>query len=133
MDWAKLVQWGRDELQGRITRWDGAIDDYQGRQSVDSALQGYRDGLFGAGGRRPTMKQHGNWAEPDGTGRSIVIGKRENGKRIQVYEKGMELRVRWHPWTRWELSLGSTGRVIPWDVLREPGRYVVGAYPKALS
>ena len=37
-----------------------------------------------------------------------------------------------HPWVRWELSLGNKGRVIPWDVLLEPGRYVVGAYPKAL-
>ena len=34
---------------------------------------------------------------------------------------------------RWEVSLGNTGRDIPWDVVLEPGRYAVGAYPDALS
>jgi phage replication initiation protein len=45
----------------------------------------------------------------------------------------MELGCPGHPWVRWELSLGNKGRVIPWEVLLEPGRYVVGAYPKALG
>lgn len=132
-DWSALVAYGRDQLGAKITRWDGAVDDYQGLHGVDEALAGYLRGDFGNGGRRPSMKQMGNWAEPDGSGRSIAIGKREHGKRLQVYEKGMQLGAKWHPWTRWEVSLGSTGRVIPWEVLLEPGGYAVGAFPRALS
>lgn len=132
-DWPTLIQYGRDQLRGRITRWDGAIDDYRGDHGVDEAVSGYLKGDFGTGGRRPSMKQFGNWIEPDGSGRSIAIGKREHGKRLQVYEKGMQLGAKWHPWTRWEVSVGSTDRVIPWEVLLEPGSYAVGAFPRALS
>lgn len=132
-EWGRVVAWGRDQLKGHISRWDGAIDDYQGTHSVDIAMQLYLGGGFGTGGRRPKMKQDGNWACPDGSGRTITIGRRKNGKRLQVYEKGMQLGAEWHPWTRWEVSLGNTGRDIPWEVLLEPGRYAVGAYPNALS
>ncbi len=132
-DWHKVVELGRDKLKGRITRWDGAVDDYLGTHSVDYALELYLSGKFGTGGRLPRMRQFGNWARPDGRGRSIEIGARENGKRLQVYEKGMELGEPWHPWSRWEVTLGNEGRVIPWEVLLEPGRYVVGAYPKPLA
>ena len=79
------------------------------------------------------MDQDGNWAEPDGTGRTIAIGNRENGKRLQVHEKGMQFEAKWHPWTRWEVQPGSEGRIIPGAVRQEPGRCVVGAHPKALS
>jgi phage replication initiation protein len=132
-DWSRVIELGRDRLGGHISRVDPARDDYVGAHSVDEALQLYREGLFGIGGRRPKMKQFGNWDSPDGSGRSIAIGKRENGKRLQIYEKGMQLGALGHPWTRWELSLGNTGRVIPWDILEEPGRYLAGAYPKALA
>jgi phage replication initiation protein len=132
-DWPALIQWGRDNLKGKITRWDGAIDDYEGHHGIDEALAGYLRGDFGTGGRRPSMKQMGNWAAPDGSGRSIAIGKREHGKRLQVYEKGMQLGAKFHPWVRWEVSLGSTGRVIPWEVLLQPGSHAVGAFPRALS
>jgi phage replication initiation protein len=132
-DWHKVVEFGRDKLKGRITRWDGAVDDYVGLHSVDYALELYLSGKFGTGGRLPQMKQHGNWALPDGRGRGIEIGARENGKRLQVYEKGMQLGEPWHPWVRWEATIGNKGRVVPWDVLLEPGRYVVGAYPKPLG
>jgi phage replication initiation protein len=133
LDWPALVAFGRDELQGRITRWDGAVDDYAGLHSVEEAIQLHQEGKLSAGGRRPKMKQYGNWVEPDGTGRSVTIGVREHGKRLSVYEKGMELGCPGHPWVRWELSVGNKGRVIPWEVLLEPGRYVVGAYPHALG
>jgi phage replication initiation protein len=50
---------------------------------------------------------------------------------MRIYEKGMQLGAKWHPWVRWELELHSVDRVIPWDVILEPGKYVAGAYPKA--
>ena len=79
------------------------------------------------------MKEHGAWRHPDGTGRTVQIGVRESGKRLLIYEKGQQLGCPTHPWVRWELMLGNKNRVIPWEVLLEPGRYVVGGYPKALS
>jgi phage replication initiation protein len=132
-DWSALVTFARDELGGRITRWDGAVDDYAGVHGVEEAIRLHQEGKFTTGGHPPKMKQFGNWAAPDGTGRSVAIGIREHGKRLLVYEKGMELGCPWHPWVRWELTLGNKGRVIPWEVLLEPGRYVVGAYPNALG
>lgn len=132
-NWEALIAYGRDQLKGKITRWDGAIDDYRGHHGVDEAMASFLAGEYGTGGNAPSMKQMGNWARPDGSGRSIAIGKRENGKRILVYEKGMQLGAKDHPWVRWEVSYGSTDRVIPWEVLLEPGRYAVGAYPRALS
>lgn len=129
--WKNLVILIRDKYQGKITRWDGAVDDYHGTHSVDTAVQYYLDGKFNAGGKTPGCDQKGNWLLPDGRGRTFYVGKRENGKMLRVYEKGMQLGAKWHPWVRWELELHSVDRVIPWDVLLEPGKYVAGAYPKA--
>jgi phage replication initiation protein len=133
LDWAAVLAFGRDELQGRVTRWDGAVDDYLGLHTVEEAIQLYIDGKFTTGGRPPIPQHHGNWLQPGTTGRTVTIGRRENGKRFSVYEKGQQLGCPGHPWVRWELSYGHKGREIPWDVLLEPGKYVVGAYPKALS
>ena len=133
LDWPAVVAFGRGELQGRITRWDGAVDDYAGLHGVEEAVRSHKEGMFGTGGRKPKMKQHGNWADPDGTGRSVTIGMRKHGKRLIVYEKGMQLGCPWHPWVRWEVGIGNKGREVPWDVLLEPGRYVAGSYPKVLD
>jgi len=129
--WEKLTILIRDKYHGKITRWDGAVDDYEGKHSVNLAVQYYLDGKFNAGGKMPSCDQKGNWLIPDGNGRTFYVGKRENGKMLRVYEKGMQLGAKWHPWVRWELELHSIDRVIPWDVLLEPGKYVAGAYPKA--
>lgn len=133
LDWPALVAFGRDELGGRITRWDGAVDDFTGSHTVEQAILLHDEGKFTTRGRPPKIKEHGAWKRPDGTGRSVVIGVRDNGKRLCVYEKGMQLGCLWHPWVRWELTIGKKGRIVPWEVLLEPGRYFVGAYPKALG
>jgi phage replication initiation protein len=133
-DWNAVIDLGRDRLNGRVTRWDGAVDDYAGAHTVDMALRCWDDGMFGSGGKQPQMRQNGNWTEgSDGRGRTIYIGHRDNGKCLRVYEKGMQLGAKWHPWVRWELQYGSEGRILPWEVLTSPGPYMVGAYPKALS
>lgn len=133
LDWPALVALGRDELGGRITRWDGAVDDFPGLHPVEEAIRLHQEGKFKAGGRPPKLSQVGNWIEPDGSGRTVTIGVRENGKRLTVYEKGMEQGCPGHPWIRWEVLLGNKNRIIPWEVVLEPGRYFVGAYPKALG
>jgi phage replication initiation protein len=128
-DWKKLIALVRDTLSGRISRWDGAVDDYNGTHSVDMALQMYLGGEFNAGGNEPSCEQRGNWIKPDGKGRTLYVGKRENGKMARIYEKGMQLGALNHPWVRWEVELHNTDRIIPFEVLLEPGKYVAGAYP----
>ncbi len=130
--WDRLVALLRDELGARITRWDGAVDDFQGSHPVNEAVELYLGGAFNAGGRKPSCDQKGNWIEPDGSGRTFYVGKRKNGKLLRVYEKGMQLGERFHPWTRWEVELHNIDRVIPWEVIDEPAHYIAGAYP-ALS
>lgn len=132
-DWQALVVFLRDKLGARISRWDGAVDDFAGTHSVDMALQMYLDGKFNAGGNEPSCDQRGNWIKPDGKGRTLYVGKRENGKMARIYEKGMQLGKPWHPWVRWEVELHNKDRIIPWEALLEPGCYVAGAYPKALG
>lgn len=128
-DWEAVVVLVRDELKGRITRWDGAVDDYEGHHTVDHAVAWYKSGGFNAGGNKPSCSQAGNWIEEDGKGRTFYVGRRENGKYMRIYEKGKQLGRASSPWVRWELELHNTDRIIPFDVLLEPGKYVAGAYP----
>ena len=128
-DWSRLVTWLRDELGARITRWDGAVDDYEGLHSVDWAVEQYYAGQFGSGGNQPSCSVNGNWHMQDGRGRTFYVGRREHGKYLRVYEKGKQLGDPASPWVRWEIELHNKDRRIPWEVLLEPGRYAAGAYP----
>jgi phage replication initiation protein len=129
-DWPIATEWFRDVLKAKITRWDGAVDDFEGSHPVDWAVAQYLHHKgFNAGGNRPSCDQAGNWIEPDGSGRTFYVGKRDNGKLMRIYEKGKQLGDKNSPWVRWELEIHATDRVIPFDVLLEPGKYVAGAYP----
>lgn len=132
-DWERLVNYLSDTLKAKITRWDGAYDDFEGIHSVDNALRMYREGLFTNGGNKPLMDQRGNWDEPDGRGRTLYIGSSDNGKLLRVYEKGMQLGIPFHPWVRWETQLGNRDRIIPWEAVLEPGKYLAGSYRNAMS
>ena len=132
-DWRPIVSYLRDTLNANVTRWDGAVDDYSGAHSVNDAVNLFLDGQFTSGGNTPSCNQHGNWIQPDGSGRTFYVGKRKNGKMLRVYEKGMQLGGQWHPWVRWEVELHNKDRIIPWEVLLEPGRFFVGCYPNALG
>ena len=128
-DWHRVYQLFKELLYGRITRWDGAVDVLDGNPSVDDAVALYLSDQFNCGGNRPSCDQRGNWIQPDGTGRTFYVGKRKNGKLLRAYEKGKQLGNPESPWVRWELELHNRDRVVPWDVILEPGRYVAGAYP----
>lgn len=132
-NWPDLVDYLQNQLQAHITRWDGAYDDFEGKHTVDSALEMYQAGLFNSGGRTPLMDQRGNWVKPDGRGRTLYIGSGKNGKLIRIYEKGMQLGIPYHPWVRWEAQLGNRDREIPWDTVLHPGKYLAGTYPKAMG
>lgn len=119
-DWTRLIGFLRDDLQGRITRWDGAVDDFNGVHPVNEAVDLYLAGAFNAGGRKPSCAQAGNWITEDEAGRTFYVGKRRNGKVLRVYEKGKQLGFGSSPWTRWEVELHNIDRVIPWEVITDP-------------
>jgi phage replication initiation protein len=128
-DWQACYHLFYEILNGRITRWDGAVDMFEGVPSVDDAVNFYLTDQFNAGGNKPSCSQQGNWIEADGSGRTFYVGKRKNGKLMRVYEKGKQLGDASSPWVRWELELHNRDRIIPWDVLLEPGKYLAAAYP----
>jgi phage replication initiation protein len=99
-----------------------------GYPSVDDAVQFYLTDQFTAGGNKPSCSQQGNWIEADGSGRTFYVGKRKNGKLLRVYEKGKQLGDNTSPWVRWELELHNRDRIIPWDVILEPGKYLAASY-----
>jgi phage replication initiation protein len=128
IDWQACYHLFCEILKGRITRWDGAVDLFDGAPSVDDAVNFYKTGQFNAGGNKPSCSQHGNWIDTDGSGRTFYVGKRKNGKLLRVYEKGKQLGDASSPWVRWELELHNRDRIIPWDVLLEPGKYLAASY-----
>jgi len=128
-DWKSFASYLRDRLHAHITRWDGAADDFLGIHSVDQTVEFYQTGGFKNGGRNPNPQQFGNWITPDDLGRTFQVGNRKNGKLIRVYEKGKQQGNPNNPWVRWEVELHARDRIIPWDVLLHPGKYVAGAYP----
>ena len=127
-DWQACYHLFHDILKARISRWDGAVDVFDGIPSVDDAVQFYLTDQFTAGGNKPSCSQQGNWIEADGSGRTFYVGKRKNGKVLRVYEKGKQLGDSSSPWVRWELELHNRDRIIPWDVILEPGKYLAASY-----
>jgi phage replication initiation protein len=129
-DWQALHDW-MQSIRVRITRVDLAHDDFDGKiLSINNAVQWYRDGLFNTGGRKPQVRNQGDWINSDdGKGRTLYIGLKSSGKMACIYEKGKQLGDPSSLWTRAEVRLGGKSRVIPLDVLIRPGDYLAGAYP----
>jgi phage replication initiation protein len=128
-DWDALAMFLRDGLAARITRADAAHDDFKGTHSVDDAAQAYLEGRFKLRGRQPKHDTKGDWLNPCGEGRTLYVGSRESGKLYRGYEKGKQLGDRLSPWVRHEVEFHNEGRVIPWDIVWNPGKYLAGAYP----
>jgi len=126
-DWESL----QDLLEGfnaRLTRTDLAADFLDGEHTVDEAVDMYRAGEFNLTGRPPESDTTGDWLTGE-KGRTLYIGKRQNGKMMCVYEKGKQLGDLQSSWTRFELRLGNRDRDIPLDILTNPDKYFAGAYP----
>ncbi|MBI4390062.1 MAG: replication initiation factor domain-containing protein, partial [Nitrospinae bacterium] len=142
MDLEKVRRLGADKLQGWITRVDLYADFLEGEYTVDQAVKDYQAGLYNSGGRKPSHRYVGPLEATEGSeGRTLYIGRRENGKLVRVYEKGKERGIGSGPlskWVRAELELHGScpetkkGRVIPWDILTRPGCYLAGSC-KALA
>lgn len=130
LDWAALRDW-LEQYQANITRLDLAYDDFKAeRVSIGQAVDWYLSGGFGAGGRMPSHKVHGDWllGDQSRSGRTLELGSREGGKMARIYEKGKQLGDPLDPWVRVEVEWHNESRRIPYDALTEPGRYLAGAY-----
>lgn len=133
---ARITDWGRmrawlEEHRATLTRLDLAYDDFQAeRVSIGQAVEWYQSGGFGAGGRMPSHRLHGDWllGDKSQTGRTLEIGSRQGGKLCRVYEKGKQLGDPANPWVRVEVEWHRESREIPYEALTEPGRYLAGAY-----
>jgi len=127
-DWPSLQSFLED-LGAEVSRVDLAVDFLHGEHTVDDVLSLYEQGAFTSRGRTPDLDIQGAWHQSGVKGRTVYVGKLKNGKTLCVYEKGRQLEDYTSDWTRYEVRLGNRDRTIPLDVLTNPDRYFVGAYP----
>lgn len=126
-DWHGVSSWISQQFDYTLTRVDLAVDCLNGEFDVEDARDWYLSGEFHAGGRRPRHSLIGDWLDPH-HGRTMLIGKRGNGKMLRTYEKGRQLGDSSSPWTRWEVELRNIDRDLPLDVLTRCDEYFTGAY-----
>ena len=113
---------------GHISRIDIAHDCFNGEKTIEDALHWYKSGVFRSGknGTKPCAKYLDDFGS--GSGRTLYVGNRKSGKLFRVYEKGKQLGDVSSLWTRFELELRSTDRVISPDILIFSGDYLSGSY-----
>ncbi|MGR2769517.1 replication initiation factor domain-containing protein [Photobacterium ganghwense] len=140
------------ELPGaKITRVDIAFDSLDGKYDIKTARKMAEQGQFVTRGRPASycyiesghlskvvsyQKESGKseslksrYGFVADKGKSFYVGSRDAGKMLRVYEKGKQLKSHHKDWVRWELELRSKDRVLPFDVLISPDKYLTGAYP----
>ncbi len=116
--------------RAKLTRVDIAHDDFEGKK-INVDWGNMQDGLggFSCGNRMPNIEHKGNWKRPNGKGRTLMVGARESGKMLRLYEKG---RAEGDPndnWQRAEVEFKSIDRVLPFDMLLAPSEYFIASYP----
>jgi phage replication initiation protein len=125
--WVELRAWVEALAECKLTRVDLAVDALEGEFSVEDAVQWYQGGEFNAGGRMPRHSLVGDWLCPR-HGRTLEVGRRENGKMLRCYEKGRQLGDQGSPWTRFEVELRNNDRDLPFEILTDRDKYFTGAY-----
>ncbi|MEO6028470.1 MAG: replication initiation factor domain-containing protein [Candidatus Binatia bacterium] len=127
-DWEAIADL-LESLEARITRLDLAVDFLDGEHTVEHVLDWYQAGGFAFPGKTgPKSKLAGDWlGERDG--RTVYVGKSENGKSCRAYEKGRQLGDPESQWLRIEVQYGNRDRVIPFSALIERDAFFAGAYP----
>lgn len=131
-DMQKLSVKGQ-EMGAKLTRVDTAVDDFKGEFSVHRARCLYAKGAFqGKGkahGSMPKFSEVKSGRGKESHGKTLYIGDRKNGKLLRVYEKGLQMSDEARPeWVRWEVQFGNKDREIPWQILRDPSSFFLGAY-----
>ncbi|NGY05353.1 replication initiation factor domain-containing protein [Solimonas terrae] len=126
-DWNAIRVWC-ETYGARVTRVDLAHDDFDAEAvSIITALAWLQDGQFTTGGRPPSARLIDDLGSNNG--KTLYVGKRQNGKLCRVYEKGKEQGDPQSPWCRVEVEFRGKSRLIPNDVVTRPGDYLAGAYP----
>lgn len=116
-----------DELGGRISRLDIAIDDLTGEVfDIHHFKNLHAEGAFMNNGRPPIASFVDDLGSNKGC--SLYIGQKGH-KQLNVYEKGKQLGDPDSGHTRCELRLYAKRLDLPTDALRYPGRYFASAYP----
>lgn len=117
----------------KITRVDLAHDAFNSAKSLTDYFQMYLADLFSLSWRRPSVEKRGDWVNENDKGRTLYVGKRQSGKLLRIYEKGLQLgggfSTMFPNWVRVELELHNEQRDLPWDILLKPGSYLSGGYP----
>ncbi len=122
-------------VKPKITRIDLAHDDLHGEYLDVRVLDKMEsDRLFDCGGAPHTVGHQGEWKydDPKDKGLTLNLGMRESGKFARFYEKGKKLGDKtgeYSNWVRAEVEFKAADRVIPFDVLKDPSSYFMGAYP----
>ncbi|WP_341888388.1 replication initiation factor domain-containing protein [Variovorax sp. YR752] len=125
--WAERMARIIDDLDGKITRADLALDFFDGLSGgIERVLEEWRAGLCDNYGHRPVLRDI-NWAK--GCSRSLYLGSKEAGKETNIYEKGDQLfgEKIGSKWLRFELRYGNKFRVLDTDLLRRPSDFFAGA------
>lgn len=127
-DW-QAVYCTLQDLDARITRADTALDLFEGF-SVEQFDDMYFAGHFNCGGRIPSRKivESGDSNIADRYGKTLYLGKKQNGKELCIYQKGRQLGNEESEWVRVEVRFGNRDRVIPHDIVLNPSKYFAGAF-----
>ena len=129
LNWLKVKDWVSEQEEPRLTRVDLAVDCLDGEFTVDDCKSWYEAGDFSTHGRYPRHSCPGDWlSSPSVYGRTLEVGRRENGKMLRAYEKGKQLGDPSSPWVRFEVELRNNDRDLPFEILTEPDRFFTGAY-----
>jgi phage replication initiation protein len=133
-----------DDALGRLPgyqnrRVDIALDTYKRETSHEGVLAAYRAGQFAIHGRPPSLSQI--VPEDPTEGRTIYIGKRDQGKFLRAYEKGYQLAKDYpvevshidgapiEDIYRLEVEFKAKNSVLPLDIVDKRDQYFAGAYP----
>lgn len=128
-DWRSMRDFVESLPEARLTRVDVAVDLHDGQFTVDDCRAWYEAGEFAFKQRKaPTSSFAGDWIGLN-EGRTFYVGKAKNGKALRCYEKGKQLGDAASSWVRFEVQFGNRDRELPFDVLTDPERFFVGAYP----
>lgn len=118
----------------KITRLDIAVDFMEGQYTIDDFKEMYIEGEFSFNNVSPKYQLiEGGHLENKrlipSLGRTLYVGKRENGKCFRAYEKGRQMGDPDSKWVRGEVEIRCKDREIPLYALQRPADYFAGAYP----
>jgi len=95
---------------GSVTRFDGAIDDYEGRLELEIVMEAAKSGTLCSRYRAPVAVQENHDIETgEVVGRSLTFGSKASDSKVRMYDKRLERMAHGEPdpgpWNRCEVQL----------------------------